>query len=197
MNVSSVSLFKNISSFVSHTISLLRSGGKEGQEKIQRNKIKLIDLIKDRLQKLECKDQNSDSGQLLTRILRYCDFNEYSLAKDKNVKKIESVIASINIFAGAPPIYEKNPKPVEGQDAKNILKYLFSDQDLSFKFIDKKIISALLYKKDEELLGSLREELNLYFTNLNKKLNSEEYKDPQSKTRGNSNWKCISIIPIF
>lgn len=158
---------------------------------------KVINFLEEGIRKKLNKD-TAQFDRFLPRILRNCKVNEHQLTNVKNVRKVLNAINHLELAGQAPQFDDFLPKMVSGENARNLIKFLFSDQPLSMKLVNFEVVKALLVSKNKELLTEVLSGLHDYLSKLSVDLNRPEFAGPHEQKLGEILiGNILALYPFF
>lgn len=174
LKINKINDFSDFKSYIS-TTNLKKIHSEQGNHEATK---KIKKLLEDGIQeKLHIKENQN----ILPRLLRNQGIKENKLTKVKHVKKILQAINRLELIGQVPLFDEENPFIIPHDNARNFMKFIFSDQPLSRDFINWKLVSGLIFQKNETMLKDIRVEFQNYCITLANKLNKPEFAAPQEQ----------------
>lgn len=154
-------------------------------------------LLREQIQE-KLPDSKVQASSVLSRLFRTCHVKESQLNEVHEVKKILNAIDKLDTVGSTPQFAQQNPKMVAGENAKNFVKYLFSDQDLSFRMLNFDLVKAVLISKNPEFLAEVQKEIQAYLNTLVEQLNSDKFSSPHDQRLGEILvGNILSLYPFF
>jgi pimeloyl-ACP methyl ester carboxylesterase len=139
-----------------------------------------------------------DVQDVLPRLLRSCGVKESKLIEVNSVKKVLDAIDRLQVAGQAPQLKKAKPSFIPHDNARNFMKFLFSDQPLSTAFVNWKLVKGLLFQKDEALLKDIRIEFQNYCIKLAKQLNKPQFAGPhEQKLADILIGNLLALYPFF